>query len=135
MAIYDGTVICTIIDPLFHQDTTISRDCQVKLTKIPPINYAYEGMRERAPDQANWRYGLDMHNNRKHRNETWGNTFFQHENMLDWLGVTIYVSRAKKTAGPIVVPEGDPLHPFSSGQSISQASVIAFLLCSKVLRS
>ena len=45
----------------------------------------FDGMGERSPDQSNWRYGLDLHNHRKARNKTWANTFFHHENMLDWL--------------------------------------------------
>jgi hypothetical protein len=77
----------------------------------------FDGMGERSPDQSNWRYGLDLHNHRKARNDSWANTFFHHENMLDWLGVTIYVSRPKTY--PIIAPK-DPLFEFSSSEIISQ---------------
>ena len=78
-----------------------------------------DGMSERAPDQSNWRYGLDLLNHRRARNESWANTFFGHENMLDWLGVTIYVSRPK--TNPIVGPM-DPLFDFASSKQISQGN-------------
>ena len=82
----------------------------------------FDGMSERAPDQSNWRYGLDLHNHRKARNKTWANTFFHHENMLDWLGVTIYVSRPKSKVHPIVAPK-DPLFDFPEcSEQISQVS-------------
>jgi hypothetical protein len=83
----------------------------------------FDGMSERSPDQSK-RYGLDLHSHRDNRNKNWANTFFHHEDMLDWLGVTIYVSRPKSEIHPIVAPE-DPLCNFSStNEQISQVSQV-----------
>jgi hypothetical protein len=81
----------------------------------------FDGMSERSPDQSNWRYGLDLHNHREKHNPSWesANTFFHHENMLDWLGVTIYVSRPKADWHPVVAPK-DPLFKFSDDTKIRQ---------------
>ena len=83
----------------------------------------FDGMSERSPDQSK-RYGLDLHSHRGKRNKNWANTFFHHEDMLDWLGVTIYVSRPKSKNHPIVAPK-DPLGDFSStNEQISQVSQV-----------
>lgn len=67
----------------------------------------FDGMGERAADQSTHRYALSLRNHRTARNESWPNSFFHHENMLDWLGVTIYISKPKTYP---IVPAEDPLY-------------------------